>query len=43
MQVNLTSNDTLHGYSLGAKYSYHCTEEGFVIDMRGYPEEVVVE
>ena len=43
MQTNLTSNETLHGYSLGAKYSYSCVEEGFVIDMPGYPEEVIVD
>ena len=29
--------------SLGAKYSYSCLEDGYVIDMPGYPEEIEVE
>lgn len=43
IRTNLTSNETLHGYSLGAKYSYSCVEDGWVINMPGYPEEVLVE
>ena len=43
IRTNLTTNETLHLQSIGAKYSYACLEDGFVIDMPGYPEEVLVE
>ena len=42
-QVNVSSNDTLHGYSLQAAYEYNCEEEGFVIDIPyHYPEALIV-
>ena len=28
--------------SIGAQYSYSCVQDGFVIDMPGYPEELLV-
>ena len=42
VQANLTTNETLHGYSLNAHYAYSCVEDGFVVKMPGYPEEVNV-
>ena len=43
LQANVSSNDTLHGFSLGAAYEYICEEEGLVIDMPYfYPEALVV-
>ena len=39
------TNDNIKYFSgsIGAKYSYSCLEDGFVIDMPGYPEEILVE
>ena len=43
VQANVSSNDTLHGFSLTAAYEYSCEEEGFVIDIPyHYPEALVV-
>merc|ERR1719510_2712790 len=42
VQTNLTTNETLHGYSLNAHYAYSCATDGFVVKMPGYPEEVNV-
>ena len=43
VQTNLTTNETLHGYSLNAHYAYSCATDGFVVKMPGYPEEVHVQ
>ena len=42
LQLNTSSNMSLHSYSQGAAYEYSCEEEGFVIDIPGYPEELIV-
>ena len=42
LQVNVSSNETLHGFSIGAAYEYSCEEDGFVVDMPNYPEAIVV-
>ena len=43
LQANASSNETLHGFALGAAYEYSCEEEGFVIDMPNYPEALIVQ
>ena len=42
IQTNVTSNLTLHGYSLNASYEYSCKNDELVLNMPTYPEAVVV-
>ena len=42
VQLNVSSNQTLHSNSLGASYEYSCEDEGFAIDMPNYPEALIV-
>ena len=43
VQLNVSSNDTLHGFSYRAEYEYSCQREDYVVRMPNYPEAIRVQ